>query len=58
VGGGNLGFLRQIYFGRLVSFWLYGFRFLVPSRAVSARMEMLALDVLTDTRRLRCFTGL
>jgi hypothetical protein len=25
VGGGNLGFLRQIYFGRLVSFWLYGF---------------------------------
>jgi hypothetical protein len=25
VGGGNLGFLRQIYFGRLVSSWLYGF---------------------------------
>lgn len=27
VGGGNLGFLRQIYFGRLVSFGLYGSRF-------------------------------
>lgn len=37
VGGGNLGFLRQIYFGRLVSFCLHGFRF--SSRHVHSRHE-------------------
>jgi hypothetical protein len=37
VGGGNLGFLRQIYFGRLVSLGLAGFRF--SSRHVQSRYE-------------------